>query len=129
MISGESVSSGVAAMPTASKSSIITEGNVAMRKMNPIHPGEILREEFLEPMGVSQYRLAKDVSVPPRRINEIVHGKRAISADTALRLARYFGMEAQFWLNLQSRYDLEVAEEALAGRLEREVHPHEGRAA
>ncbi|HEY7745762.1 MAG TPA: HigA family addiction module antitoxin [Desulfuromonadales bacterium] len=100
-----------------------------MRKMNPIHPGEILREEFLEPMGVSQYRLAKDVSVPPRRINEIVHGKRAISADTALRLARYFGMEAQFWLNLQSRYDLEVAEEALAGRLEREVHPHEGRAA
>jgi addiction module HigA family antidote len=129
MISGESVSSGVAAMPTTSKSSIITEGNVAMRKMNPIHPGEILREEFLEPMGVSQYRLAKDVSVPPRRINEIVHGKRAISADTALRLARYFGMEAQFWLNLQSRYDLEVAEEALAGRLEREVHPHEGRAA
>jgi addiction module HigA family antidote len=100
-----------------------------MRKMNPIHPGEILREEFLEPMGISQYRLAKDVSVPPRRINEIVHGKRAISADTALRLARYFGMEAQFWLNLQSRYDLEVAEEALAGRLEKEVHPHEGRAA
>lgn len=100
-----------------------------MPKMNPIHPGEILREEFLEPMGISQYRLAKDVSVPPRRINEIVHGKRAISADTALRLARYFGMEAQFWLNLQSRYDLEVAEDALAGRLEKEVHPHEGRAA
>jgi addiction module HigA family antidote len=112
-----------------SKSSIITEGNVAMRKMNPIHPGEILQEEVLEPMGISQYRLAKDVSVPPRRINEIVHGKRAISADTALRLARYFGMEAQFWLNLQSRYDLEVAEEALQGRLEKEVHPLEGRAA
>jgi antitoxin HigA-1 len=112
-----------------SKLSIITEGSFAMPKMNPIHPGEILREEFLEPMGISQYRLAKDVSVPPRRINEIVHGKRAISADTALRLARYFGMEAQFWLNLQSRYDLEVAEDALAGRLEKEVHPHEGRAA
>ena len=86
-----------------------------MLKMNAIHSGEILQEEFLEPMGISQYRLAKDVSVPPRRINEIVHGKRAISADTALRLARYFGMEAQFWLNLQSAYDIRVAQEK-AGR-------------
>jgi addiction module HigA family antidote len=93
-------------------------------KMTPIHPGEILLEEFMEPMGLSQYRLAKDISVPPRRINEIVHGKRAVSADTALRLGRFFGMEAQFWLNLQSRYDLDVAEDALADRLDSEVHAY-----
>jgi addiction module HigA family antidote len=90
----------------------------------PIHPGEILLEEFLTPMGITQYRLAKSISVPQRRISEIVQGKRAISADTALRLGRFFGMEAQFWLNLQSRYDLLQAEAALAGRLEREVAPH-----
>ena len=76
--------------------------------MSPIHPGELLQEEFLEPLGLSQYRLAKDISVPPRRINEIVHGKRSISADTVLRLARYFGSTDRFWLNLQSRYDLEL---------------------
>jgi addiction module HigA family antidote len=91
-------------------------------KLTPIHPGEILREEFLEPMGISQYRLAKDISVPPRRINEIVHGKRSITADTALRLGRFFGMSAQFWLNLQTRYDLEVTEDLLEGRLAEEVH-------
>jgi len=87
----------------------------------PIHPGEILLEEFLRPMGISQYRLAKDISVPARRINEIVHGTRAISADTALRLSRYFGLSERFWLNLQVRYDLEVEKERLAGRLTQEV--------
>jgi addiction module HigA family antidote len=87
----------------------------------PIHPGEILLEEFLEPMGISQYRLAKDIGVPPRRINEIVHGKRAITADTALRLSRYFGLSERFWLNLQTRYDLEVEKDKLKGRLEQEV--------
>jgi addiction module HigA family antidote len=92
------------------------------KKLPPIHPGEILKEEFLEPMGISQYRLAKDISVPPRRINEIVHGKRAITADTALRLGRFFTMSPQFWLNLQTRYDLEVTEDQLDNRLENEVH-------
>ncbi len=87
----------------------------------PIHPGEILLEEFLEPMGLSQYRLAKDISVPARRINEIVHGKRGITADTALRLARYFGTSERFWMNLQTRHDLEVEKERLKGRLVREV--------
>lgn len=92
------------------------------KKLPPIHPGEILKEEFLEPIGISQYRLAKDISVPPRRINEIVHGKRAITADTALRLGRFFNMSPQFWLNLQTRYDLEVTEDQLDNRLENEVH-------
>ena len=90
-------------------------------KFAPIHPGEILFEEFLKPMNISQYRLAKDITVHPRRINEIVHGKRSITADTALRLARYFGMSERFWLNLQSRYDLELEKDRLEGRLEREV--------
>ncbi len=92
------------------------------KKLPPIHPGEILMEEFLEPMGLSQYRLAKDISVPPRRINEIVHGKRSITADTALRLGRFFSMSPQFWLNLQTRYDLEVTEDLLEDRLDEEVH-------
>jgi len=87
----------------------------------PIHPGEILLEEFLEPMDVSQYRLAKDISVPARRINEIVHGKRGVTADTALRLARYFGTTERFWMNLQTRYDLEVEKQRLKGRLSKEV--------
>ena len=91
------------------------------KKLPPIHPGEILIEEFLKPMGISQYRLAKDISVPPRRINEIVHGKRSISADTALRLGRFFGISPQFWLNLQTRFDLEVTEDLLAERLDKEV--------
>jgi addiction module HigA family antidote len=91
------------------------------KKLPSIHPGEILIEEFLKPMGISQYRLAKDISVPPRRINEIVHGKRSISADTALRLGRFFGISPQFWLNLQTRFDLEVTEDLLAERLEKEV--------
>ena len=91
------------------------------RKMRPIHPGEILREEFLDPMGISQYRLAKDTSVPPRRINEIVHGKRAITADTALRLSLYFGTSERFWMNLQVRYDLETRKDELGGRMATEV--------
>ena len=86
-----------------------------------ITPGEILEEDFLKPMGLSQYRLAKDIGVPARRINEIVKGQRAITADTALRLGRFFKMSAQFWLNLQSHYDLEVVEDRLGRRLEREV--------
>ena len=91
------------------------------RKLPPIHPGEILQEEFLAPLAISQYRLAKDTSVPPRRINEIVRGSRAITADTALRLARYFGTSERFWLNLQARYDLEVEKDRLGERLRREV--------
>jgi antitoxin HigA-1 len=91
------------------------------KKLPPIHPGEILMEEFLKPMELSQYRLAKDISVSARRINEIVHGKRSISPDTALRLSRYFGMSERFWMNLQARYDLEMEKDRLAGRLEEEV--------
>jgi addiction module HigA family antidote len=91
------------------------------RDFPPIHPGEILLEEFLNPMEISQYRLAKDISVDPRRINEIVHGERAITADTALRLGRYFGTSARLWINLQSHYDLEVQEMELGDRLEKEV--------
>lgn len=91
------------------------------KKLSPIHPGEILSEEFLAPLGISQYRLAKDVGVPPRRINEIVHGGRAVTADTALRLARYFGTSELFWLNLQIHYELEVVRERLGDRLENEV--------
>ena len=91
------------------------------RKIPPVHPGEILMEEFLRPLGVSQYRLAKDISVPPRRINEIVHGKRAISADTALRLSRYFNLSERFWLNLQARYDLEIEKDKLDDKMEAEV--------
>lgn len=90
-------------------------------KLTPIHPGEILKEEFLKPLELTEYRLAKDVSVPPRRINEIVHGERAITADTALRLGRYFGTSAQFWMNLQSRYDIERWTDILNPRLSREV--------
>jgi antitoxin HigA-1 len=91
------------------------------KKFPPIHPGEILLEEFLRPMGISQYRLAKSISVPPRRINEVVHGKRSITADTALRLSRFFGTSERFWLNLQTRYDLEVEKDRLGDRLETEI--------
>jgi addiction module HigA family antidote len=91
------------------------------KKTPPIHPGEILQEEFLAPLEISQYRLAKDTSVPPRRINEIVHGERAISADTALRLARYFGTSERFWISLQTRFDLETQKDRLGDRLEQEV--------
>jgi addiction module HigA family antidote len=93
------------------------------RDFPPIHPGEILVSEFLEPLGISQYRLAKDIGVTPRRINEIVHGRRSITADTALRLSHFFDMEAQFWLNLQARYDMEVAKEELHDKIVKEVRP------
>jgi addiction module HigA family antidote len=91
------------------------------RDMSPVHPGEILLEDFLKPMGITQYRLAKSIGVPQRRIGEIVAGKRSITADTALRLARFFGTDAQTWMNLQAHYDLEMAAEDLSGRLDREV--------
>ncbi len=90
-------------------------------KLDPIHPGEVLLEEFLIPLGISQYRLAKDISVPPRRINEIVRGQRSITADTALRLARFFQTTERFWLNLQTRFDLELEKDRLGDRLDREV--------
>src|SRR5947208_7277332 len=98
-------------LPLTMKSKLLTN----------ITPGEILEEEFLKPKGITQYRLAKDIGVPPRRINEIVKGQRAITADTALRLGRYFGMSAEFWLNLQTHYDLEQEQERLADRLDKEV--------
>ncbi|MBM4048913.1 MAG: HigA family addiction module antidote protein [Planctomycetes bacterium] len=91
------------------------------KKSPPVHPGEILLEEFLQPMGISPCRLARDVSVHPRRINEIIRGRRSITADTALRLSRYFGLSERFWLNLQARYDLEVEKDRLEGRLETEI--------
>ena len=94
-----------------------------VKKLAPVHPGEVLLEEFLEPMEITQYRLAKDIAVPPRRINEIVHGTRAVSADTALRLARYFGTSERFWLNLQAQYDLDVEHDRIGDRIEREVTP------
>ncbi|MFQ5398883.1 MAG: HigA family addiction module antitoxin [Anaerolineae bacterium] len=94
---------------------------MAEKKLQPIHPGEVLLEEFLKPMGLSQNRLALDIRVPARRINEIVLGKRRITADTALRLARYFGTSPQFWLGLQMDYDLDIASDALSGRIEQEV--------
>jgi len=90
-----------------------------MAKLKPIHPGEILDKEFLEPLSVTQYRLAIDVGVPPRRINEIVHGIRGISADTALRLAHYFGTTPQFWMNLQGRFDLQVEEDRIGPKIRR----------
>ena len=91
--------------------------------MKPIHPGEILMEEFLRPLGITQYRLAKDIHVPPRRINEIVLGKRGITADTALRLARYFNTSVDVWMNLQTRYEVETARDAEGQIIEREIHP------
>ena len=91
-------------------------------KIPPTHPGVILLEEFLVPMKISQYKLAKDISVPPRRINEIVHGTRGITPDTALRLARFFGMSERFWINLQTNYDIEVEKDRLGERLDKEVH-------
>ncbi len=100
-----------------------------MAKLPPIHPGEILGEEFLCPMQISQSRLARDINVPPRRINEICLGKRGITPDTALRLARYFGTSAEFWMNLQQRYDLERRKDEIEERLRREIRPLSGKAA
>ena len=105
-----------------SKSLITTKGKKSsLPRMPPLHPGEVLLEEFLKPLDLSQYRLAKGLSVPARRINEIVLGKRSISADTALRLARFFGTSERFWLNLQATYDLEVERDRLQDRLASEV--------
>jgi addiction module HigA family antidote len=97
---------------------------MSRKRISPIHPGEILLEEFLKPMGLSQNRMAMDIHVPARRINEIVHGKRRITADTALRLGRFFSNSPQFWLGLQMDYDLDVAEDSLKDRLDREIHPY-----
>lgn len=124
-------------MHTMSRSLITTKLNeiamsssaAEMPHLMPIHPGEVLLEDFLGPFGLSQYRLAQSISVPPRRINEIVHGKRAITADTALRLARFFGTSERFWLNLQTRYDLEVERDRLGPRLAKEVAVFADRAA
>ncbi len=100
-----------------------------MAKLPPIHPGEVLGEEFLSPMQISQSRLARDINVPPRRINEICLGKRGITPDTALRFARYFGTSAEFWMNLQQRYDLERHKDEIEERLRREIRPLSGKAA
>lgn len=122
MISGEYALFGRIRIRLTLKSQIITRKNImSTKKMSPLHPGEILFEDFLKPMGLSQNRLALDIRVPARRINEIVLGKRRITADTALRLAKYFNMSPQFWLGLQIDYDLDVAEDKLADRLEKEV--------
>lgn len=94
---------------------------ISTPKLAPVHPGEILLEEFIKPLGISQYRLCKDISVQPRRINQIVHGDRAVTAETALRLSRYFGTSERFWMNLQTRYDLEMEKDRLGGRLVAEV--------
>ncbi|MEO9254951.1 MAG: HigA family addiction module antitoxin [Tepidiformaceae bacterium] len=104
-----------------SKSAITTSDDPTTELLAPVSPGEVLLEEFLKPLGLSQYRLARDVSVPPRRINEIVHGTRTLTADTALRLGRYFGTSPQFWLNLQALHDLEIERARLGERLETEV--------
>ena len=98
---------------------------MSKKRLHPIHPGEVLQEEFLKPMGLRQHRFALDIGVPARRINEIVLGKRGVTADTALRLARYFGMSAQFWLGLQLDYELDMASDKLSKRLEREVRIHQ----
>ena len=98
-------------------------------KMNPVPPGDILMEEFLKPLGITQYRLSRDINVPPRRINEIVHNMRRITADTALRFAKYFGNSPQFWMNLQTWYDLEVEKRKTADRIDKEVRPLDKRAA
>ena len=100
-----------------------------MKKLTPIHPGEILSTEFLTPKGISQSRLARAIKVPPLRINEICLGKRGITSDTALRLGRYFGVAAEFWMNLQQRYDLGVRRDQIAPELKRDIRPHSGRAA
>jgi len=123
MPNGGFASSGEKATLMKWRSWITIEKEIGMvrRKLSPVHPGDVLLEEFLKPLGLTQYRIAKDVNVPPRRINEIVHGKRAITADTALRLARYFGTSEKFWLNLQARYDLEIEKDRLGDRLKKEV--------
>jgi antitoxin HigA-1 len=127
MINGAFASFGGKAIVLTSKLSTTTRRvNMASKKLPPIHPGEILLEEYLIPMGISQYRLAKEISVSARRINEIVHGKRSITADTALRLARFFKTTELFWVNLQIRFDMEIEKDKLADRLDREVSVFSG---
>jgi antitoxin HigA-1 len=99
------------------------EGSIMTRKLGPISPGEILLEEFMRPLGVSQNKLARDIDVPLARVNDIVHARRGISADTALRLATYFGTSAEFWLNLQTRYDLKMLERPRGRRIEKSIRP------
>ena len=96
----------------------MSNSSTTTEKWAPVHPGEVLMEDFLKGFGITQNKLAVSIGVPPRRINEIVHGKRAVTADTALRLGKYFGIDPQFWLNLQSRYDLELAEDTVADEIE-----------
>jgi addiction module HigA family antidote len=125
MTNGASVSNGEVAMHLMSRLRIITRRNKKMTdKLSPIHPGEVLLEEFIKPMELSQNRLAISIGVDTRRINEIVLGKRAITADTALRLSRFFDNSPQFWMGLQSQYDLDVAQDQLGKRLDREVRPY-----
>ena len=121
MTNGASVSAGRRTDHTQSKSSIATE-IIPMKTHAPIHPGEILQEDFLAPLGLSEYRVAKDIGVPPRRINEIVKGKRAVTVDTALRLERYFGWPAEVWLNLQAHHDQQVTKESMKAALSA-IHP------
>ncbi len=110
-------------MPMTSKSSTITERAPTARLLPPVHPGEVLVEEYLEPLGLSQYALAKATGIPVARINRIALGKRAITAETALRLARYFGTSVGFWVNLQSQYEVAVATRKFGAKVERDVHP------
>ena len=125
MLNGDYVLFGVMQMLFMLKLLTITEEIfMTVRDFAPIHPGEILLEDFIKPMNISQYYIAKSIGVPPRRINEIVHGKRGITEDTALRLGRFFNMEAQFWMNLQTRYNLETTRELLSDRLNQEVQIH-----
>jgi addiction module HigA family antidote len=130
MTNGGFVLNGKRETPTTSRLPIIIR-RMAMseEKLKPVHPGEVLLEEFLKPMALSQNHLALRIGVPARRINEIVLGKRGITADTALRLGRYFGMSPQFWLGLQMDYDLDVTADKLAERLEQEVRPYQRKAA
>lgn len=121
MISGAFVSSGIKVGPGRLRSLIITKAEEKMEKLPPIHPGEVLLEDFMKPLGLSQYRVAKDIGVSPIRISQIVHGKRAITADTAMRLARYFGTSAEVWVRMQARYDLEVARDEYGEQIEQEV--------
>lgn len=126
MISGASASGGMGRMPGMLRSLItIREVAMAEERLDPVHPGEVLLEEFLRPLGLSQNRLALDIGVHPRRINEIVLKKRAITANTALRLARYFGTTPEFWLGLQNQYDLDIERDRYGEVLEQEVHVHE----
>jgi addiction module HigA family antidote len=124
MTSGVFGLNGMTVMRFMSRLSTIIRRPMPDQKMPPVHPGEILLEDFMKPLGISQYRLAKEMKVYPRRVNEIVHGKRAITADTALRLARYFGTSPELWMNLQAYYDLELARDEVEMQIDAEVQPY-----